>query len=291
MTKFMSLREIFSKKKFVITAELPPPKGTNAAPMLDIAKKIYGRVDGVNVTDNQRAVMRMSSMAFSHLLKEQGIEPIMQMCCRDKNRLALQSEVLGAYSLGIRNICVMTGDHPVMGDNPDSRPVFDLDSVQLIDMIKNFTKGGTLSDKKLDGAVDFYIGGVVNPSAEPFDLHMMKLKKKAAAGADFFQTQPLFDIESIRIFLKKVKSIDAKFLIGVVPLKSLEMADFLNKNILSKPIPEMIVSRLRNASHPIEEGINITGELIDSIKGLTAGVHLMPIGLELYLPRILEMIC
>ncbi|MBI3600035.1 MAG: methylenetetrahydrofolate reductase [Nitrospinae bacterium] len=152
-------KEAFDKKDFVVTAEIPPPKGSNVIPSLEIAKKVLGKVDGVNVTDNQRGIMRMCPLAFSHLLKEMGHNPIMQVCTRDRNRLALQSDLLGACALEIENICIMTGDHPKLGNHPDAKPVFDLDSVQLTKAIKELKKGVNMAGKKLDGAPEFFIGG------------------------------------------------------------------------------------------------------------------------------------
>ncbi len=287
----MYLSELFKKKKFIITVELPPPKGTEYQKTLDIATSIKGMVDGINVTDNQRAIMRMSSLAFSRLIKDTGNEPIMQVCCRDRNRLALQSDILGAAALGIKNLCLMTGDHTVLGDHPEAKPVFDVDSVQLIRMVREMESGENSSGVKILTNMSFSIGGVANPFAEPFDLQVMKLKKKVKAGAVFFQTQPFFDQESILKFIDDVKGINSKFLVGFTPLKSLKMVRFMNKHILTKPVPESISKRLEKSSNQALEGIKIVVELISEIREITDkihGIHIMPVGLESYLPYLLE---
>lgn len=284
----MHLSELFNRKKIIITAELPPPKGTEIQKMLDIARSIKGLVDGINVTDNQRAIMRMSSLAFSHLIKDTGNEPIMQICCRDRNRLALQSDILGAAVLDIKNLCLMTGDHTILGDHPEAKPVFDIDSIQLIQLVRTIEKGKTISGKKISSNISFTIGGVANPFAKPFDLQLMKLKKKVRVGVEFFQTQPFFDKESILKFTDAVKGINVKFLIGITPLKSLKMIRFMNKHVLTEPIPEKITRRISKANDPAKEGLEIALELIQEVKDKIDGIHIMSIGLESYLPCFLE---
>ena len=282
----MYLSELFDKNKFVVTVELPPPKGTEVQKTLDIAKSLKGKVDGINVTDNQRAIMRMSSLAFSHLIKDTGNEPILQICCRDRNRIALKSDILGAGALGIKNLCLMTGDHTLVGDHPEAKPVFDIDSIELIQMAQKMDGG-----KNISSNFSFSIGGVTNPFSEPFDLQKIKLKKKVQAGAIFFQTQPFFDHESILKFIDDVKGINAKFLIGVTPLKSIKMIDFMNKNILTKPIPESIAIRIEKSNNQASEGIKVAVELIKKVRDKTDninGIHIMPVGLESHLPDILN---
>src|SRR3990172_10240890 len=284
----MGLREIFVQKEFVVTTEIPPPKGVNTASSLDIAKKILGRVDGINVTDNQRGIMRMCSLAFSHLLKEIGHNPIMQVCTRDRNRLALQSDILGAGALGIENICIMTGDHPKLGDHPDANPVFDIDSIQLIKVVRELENGISMAGKKLDGSPRFFVGGVMNPFFEPFELELIKLNKKMGAGAEFFQTQPFFDKESLERFVGQIKGIDTKFLVGISPLKSVKMVNFMNEKVLTRKIPENISKRIESAKDQTEEGVRIAAEFIKNIKDIVKGIHIMPIGIEQYLPYLLD---
>lgn len=284
----MGFREAFDKKDFIVTVEIPPPKGANVVPAIDIAKKVLGRVDGVNVTDNQRGIMRMCPLAFSHLLKEIGHNPIMQVCTRDRNRLALQSDILGAGALGIENICIMTGDHPKLGDHPDAKPVFDIDSIQLIKVIRELENGISMAGKKLDGSPRFFVGGVMNPFFEPFELELIKLNKKMGAGAEFFQTQPFFDKESLERFVGQVKGIDTKFLVGISPLKSVKMVNFMNEKVLTRKIPENISKRIESAKDQTEEGVRIAAEFIRDIKDIVKGVHIMPIGIEQYLPYLLD---
>lgn len=284
----MGFREAFDKKDFIVTVEIPPPKGANVVPAIDIAKRVLGRVDGVNVTDNQRGIMRMCPLAFSHLLKEIGHNPIMQVCTRDRNRLALQSDILGAGALGIENICIMTGDHPKLGDHPDAKPVFDIDSIQLIKVIRELENGINMAGKKLDGSPRFFVGGVMNPFFEPFELELIKLNKKMGAGAEFFQTQPFFDKESLERFVGQVKGIDTKFLVGISPLKSVKMVNFMNEKVLTRKIPENISKRIESAKDQTEEGVRIAAEFIRDIKDIVKGVHIMPIGIEQYLPYLLD---
>ncbi len=282
----MYLSELFDNNKFVVTVELPPPKGSEVQKTLDIAKSLKGTVDGINVTDNQRAIMRMSSLAFCHLIKDTGNEPIMQICCRDRNRMALKSDILGAGALGIKNLCLMTGDHTLVGDHPEAKPVFDIDSVHLIQMARKMER-----EKNMSSNLSFSIGGVANPFSEPFDLQKIKLKKKVQAGAIFFQTQPFFDHESILKFIDDVKGIKAKFLLGFTPLKSVKMIDFMNKHILTKPIPKSIAIRIEKSNNQALEGIKVVLELIKKVRDLTDkidGVHIMPLGLESHLPHLLE---
>lgn len=284
------------KNGFAVTAEIPPPKGSSADKSLVTAREVAGRIDAVNVTDNQRAVVRMSALAFCKHLVDAGCEPLLQLCGRDRNRLALQSDLLGAWSLGIKNICLMTGDHTTMGDTPDAKPVFDLDAVQLIKLADDLSNGLSINGKKLKNHPTFNIGGVVNPFYEPFDLELMKIRKKVNAGATFFQTQPFFNKKSLETFLDRVKGIDTKILIGITPLKSEKMITFLNENVLTTPIPDDVLERIKQADGPegaAEEGLKLSAEFINDIQngeyGID-GVHLMPIGQVDKLPRLLDMI-
>jgi 5,10-methylenetetrahydrofolate reductase len=282
-------RNTLREKARIITVELSPPKGTAVEDVLLNAELLKGRVDAFNVTDNQRAVMRMSPVALCHLLKERGHEPILQFTCRDRNRLALQSELLSAYALGIENYCFMTGDHPLLGDHPGSKPVYDCDSIQLIHMAKKLESGEDLAGRKLVGTPCFVIGAVANPLADPLEPQLIKLEKKVAAGVEFIQTQPIFDLEPLEIFLEKTRSFKVRFLIGITPLKSVRMIDFMNNKILSKPIPDRVRARIQGAADPIEEGIAIAAELMNQLKTSVRGFHIMPIGLERYLPKLFDL--
>ncbi|MDH5543424.1 MAG: methylenetetrahydrofolate reductase [Nitrospinota bacterium] len=288
----MSLKEKLDSSLFAVTAEIAPPKGSDPEKSLATAEKIAGRVDGINVTDNQRAVVRMSALAFCKHLIDAGCEPILQVCGRDRNRLAIQSDLLGAYSFGIKNICLMTGDHTALGDAPGAKPVFDLDSVQLIQMATDLSRGISITGQKLKNFPDFLIGGVINPFYSPIEMEMLKTRKKISAGASFFQTQPFFDTASLKAFIDTVKPLNTKILVGITPIKSLTMAAFLNDNVLTTPIPDNLMKRIEGAKDQAGEGLKIAAELVNEIKsGIdgVSGVHLMPIGQVEKLPMLLEM--
>ena len=285
----MSLRDALDRG-FTVTAEVPPPRSANGEKNLSVAREVRDLLAGINVTDNQRGMMRMSSLAFSHLLVQEGCEPILQLCCRDRNRLALESDLIGAAALGIKNVCVMTGDYTTLGDRPGAKPVYDLDSVQLLRLASGLADGVYGNGKKLKESLPFFVGAVVNPFYEPFELELLKVAKKIGAGANFFQTQPFFDSASLDGFLEKTRKFDAKFLIGVTPLKSEKMIRFLNENVLTSPIPQDIERRICGAADPAKEGLKVAAEFVNEIRGRVDGVHLMPIGQIDKLPELLEMI-
>ena len=285
----MSLRDAL-EKGFTITAEIPPSKSPNAAKNLSVAREVRDQLAAINVTDNQRGMMRMSALAFSHLLVQEGCEPLLQLCCRDRNRLALESDLIGAAALGIKNVCVMTGDYTTLGDRPGAKPVYDLDSVQLLGLVRGLSEGVFGNGKKLKEKLPFFVGAVVNPFYDPIELELLKVKKKIAAGASFFQTQPFFDSASLDRFLENVKGLDTKFLIGVTPLKSTKMITFLNENVLTTEIPEEIERRIASADDPAMEGLKLAAEFVNEIRDRVDGVHLMPIGQVDKLPVLLEMI-
>ncbi|MBF0274122.1 MAG: methylenetetrahydrofolate reductase [Nitrospinae bacterium] len=283
--KFLDL-----KKDFYITVEVPPPKGTDYKKFLQYAIDLKGKTDLINVTDNQMAVMRMSALAFSKILKDNGLEPNMQICCRDKNRLALQSEILGAHALGIENITLMTGDYVTAGDHKKGKPVFDLDSVQLIHCANNLRKGLNETGKNINGSPDFCIGAVVNPCYSPLELQLLKMKKKINEGAEFFQTQPIYSKRVLETFLEEINKagIQSRILIGITPLKSLKFIDFMNNNILSEPIDEVLYKRIENSSDPLRESMDIALEFMLEIKKQVDGFHIMPIGCESSMPELLD---
>jgi len=264
--------------KFIVTSEIGPPKGINTAKSLEDAELIRNRVDAINVTDLQSAVMRLGSMVTCYLLKQRGIDSIYQISCRDRNRLALQSDLLSAAVLGIENVLIITGDHPKCGDHPEAMPVFDLDSVHLIEAAKQLQSGKDLSGKELDGTPSFCIGAAVNPTAEPVEPEIIKMEKKAAAGAEFFQTQAVFDAEKFKEFLNLTKHINVPVLAGIVLLKSAAMGRFMNKNIPGVCVPDKFIEQMDKASDKQEKSIEIAARTIDEIKGLCRGVHIMPIG-------------
>ncbi|MFA4858758.1 MAG: methylenetetrahydrofolate reductase [Candidatus Margulisiibacteriota bacterium] len=286
----MTFKEALHSGKFVITAEVCPPKGTNVEPLLREAEILLGKVDAINVTDNQRAMMRLSGLAFSRLLLERGHDPIFQLACRDRNLLALQSDILGAAALGIKNILALSGDYPSKGDHKSARPVYDLDSVQLIQTIKKLESGQNWAGEKLDGAPKFCVGAVVNPGAVPIEPQIIKLKKKIEAGAEFIQTQVVYDVEIFKKFLHELPRSKVKILAGIFPLKSYKMAQFMNEKVPGVTVPESILKRMESAADPIEEGLRISKEIIDEVKPLCAGIHIMALNDIALAAKLVEMV-
>jgi 5,10-methylenetetrahydrofolate reductase len=264
--------------KFIITAEISPPKGTDVSGMLRDADLIKGIADAVNVTDNQRAVMRMSPLAACAILQVKRIETIMHVTCRDRNRLALQSDLLGAHAVGIRNVLVMSGDHPVKGDHEGAKPVYDVDSVQLLGILKKLNEGFDLAGIELDGRLDLCAGAVTNTELNGAGL--IKLKKKIQMGASFFQTQAVFDAKSFSEFMEKVNRIrlkNVKIIAGIIPLKSLRSAQFMNQ-IPGIKVPEDIVRKMKDSKDPEAQGMEIAARIIKEIRPLCDGIHIMPVG-------------
>jgi len=287
----MSLREAIESGKFLVTAEVGPEKGTDVEHLLKEADIIKDRVDAINVTDLQSSVMRLGSMAVCHMLTDMGIDPIFQVTCRDRNRLALQSDLLSGWALGIRNVLALTGDHPSLGDHPTAKPVFDLDSVTLLEMIGTLNAGKDMSDNELKGAPDFLPGAVVNPGADneaALDLQIMKMEQKVQAGAKFFQTQAVYDLDMFADFMKRVEGFGAKVLGGIILLKSVGMARFLNKNIAGVFVPEPLIQELKEAEDKAQASINIAVRLVKGMKDLCQGVHIMAMGWESKIPPILD---
>ncbi|MDP3790392.1 MAG: methylenetetrahydrofolate reductase [Candidatus Omnitrophota bacterium] len=284
----MTFSEKVKAKKFIVTSEIGPPKGVDVESFLDDAVLVKGRVDAINVTDLQSSMMRLGSLAFSRLLIERGIEPIFQMTCRDRNRLALQSDLLSAYVLGVRNVLILTGDHPALGDHPEAKPVYDLDSVGLLRAARLLEKGQDMVGKKLRGAPKFYLGAVVNPGVDPLEPELIKMEKKIEAGAEFFQTQAIFDIKSFEQFMKTIKDYDVPVFAGIVVLKSADMARFMNKHVPGIFIPENIISEIEKAQDKDAKSVEIAARLIKDLKGLAGGIHIMSIGMNKKVPLVLD---
>ena len=283
----MTFKKALKNKDFVITAELSPPKGVELDDVLKKADFLKGKVDGVNATDNQVAVLHLSSVAFCAIMKQKGLEPILQMNCRDRNALAMQADLLGAYALGISNVLAISGDYPKKSLHHVVKPVFDIDSVQLIKLINDMNKGIDFAGEKLIGAPSFTVGGVVNPGADPIEGQLVKLKKKIDVGAEFIQTQIVYDIEGFKKFTDKTKDIKIKFLLGILPIRSPKMA----QNILNIPgvhVPKKILERIEKAKDPVQEGIDISTEIINGLKGYIDGVHFMTLNNVEVIPSILE---
>lgn len=272
--------------QFVVTAEIAPPKGTDLGPSLEKARALRD-VTAVNVTDNQGANMRMTPLVPATLLIREGIEPILQLTCRDRNRMALQADLLGAAALGVENLLLLSGDHARFGDHPGARSVFDLDSVHLLQAVFGLMEGRDMAGRPLQGLPKFFAGAAVTPEAEPFDLMFQKFSKKVAAGAAFFQTQAVFDVSRLERFMAAARPLGRPVILGVLLLKSANMARFLNANIPGVRVPQELVERLEEAADPREEGVAIARELVAHARRLCQGVHLMTLGQEERIPDIL----
>ncbi|HPS19949.1 MAG TPA: methylenetetrahydrofolate reductase [Candidatus Omnitrophota bacterium] len=285
-----TFKEKLDEKIFVITTEIGPPKGVSMTGIIEELKSVRGRVDAVNVTDQQSAVMRLGSIAASKTLLDNGYEPICQVTCRDRNRIALQSDVLSAGVLGIKNILVMTGDHPLLGDHPAAKPVYDLDSVNLLSAIKSLQEGYDLAGKRLESAPSFCVGAVVNPGAEPLEPEIIKMEKKIEAGAFFFQTQAIFDIKKFEIFLNSISHFRDKIRLlgGIVPIKSLKMAQYMNDHIPGVFIPESIMQRLEKTTDITEESVAIAADLMSALRERCDGIHFMPIRANHLVAKVLD---
>jgi 5,10-methylenetetrahydrofolate reductase len=284
----MKLTELFQQGKFAITSEDGPPKGTDVAEMLENAELLRGRVDAMNVTDQQSSVMRLGSLAACALLKQRGIEPVFQVTCRDRNRIALQSDLLSAAVLGIENVLCLTGDYVGMGDHPDAKPVFDLDSVSLLETVRRLQNGHDLANEELKGRPSFCVGAVVAPAADPVEPQIIKMEKKVKAGAQFFQTQAVYDSKAFESFMNQVKHLNVAVMVGIVLLRSAAMARFMNKNVAGIHVPDALIEEMDKAEDRTKKGVEIAARLIREMKGMCQGVHIMAIGTEKLVPAILD---
>ncbi|MFO8048005.1 MAG: methylenetetrahydrofolate reductase [Desulfosudaceae bacterium] len=291
------LEKILNAGHFAFTGELGPPRGANVAALKEKAAPLKGMVDIVNITDNQTAVVRMSSFAASLLAIGEGLEPNYQMVCRDRNRLAMQADILGAYAHGISNILCLSGDHQQFGDHPDSKGVFDIDSMQLVNAVKTMRDEGTfINGQEIDVPPRMFIGAAANPFARPFEWRVHRLAKKVAAGADFIQTQCVFNMKRMREWVKQANDMGLTekvyILAGVTPMKSLGMARYMKKNVPGMDVPDEIINRLKGVDKKkhADEGIRIACEQIEEFKEMKgiAGVHLMAIEWEHRVPEIAE---
>jgi methylenetetrahydrofolate reductase (NADPH) len=290
------LEKILGKGLFAVTAELNPPRGNDVDLLRRKAGSLKGLLDGVNITDNPSAIVHMSSPAAGALVVQMGLEPIMHIVARDRNRIAIQSDIFGATALGIKNILCLTGDHQSFGNQRDAKNVHDLDSIQLIDCVRNLRDQGTLleENQRIDGQIRVFIGGVSNPFADPIDLHVIRLAKKIAAGADFIQTQCIYDMDRFKEWLRLVRdrglAEKVPILAGVSPLKSGDRSKYLRKNLSAIPIPESLMERITRAPNPEEEGIKICVEQIEELKTMEGihGIHVMGIEYEPNIGQILK---
>jgi 5,10-methylenetetrahydrofolate reductase len=288
----MTFAEKLQSNKFVVTAEVGPPKGTDIKEVLHHIELLKGKVDALNVTDNQSAVMRICSLAGARLIVERGVEPILQMTCRDRNRIGIQSDLLGASILGIHNVLCMTGDHVSAGDHKNAKPVYDIESVQLLQIVDGLNKGKDMSGNELKGATSFFQGAVVTPESNPLEPQLMKFEKKIKAGANFFQTQAIYDMEKFKEFMKFARKYPVKIIAGFVVLKSAGMANFLNSSVPGIKVPQELIEEIKAAGkgNGLEAGMNITArhikQLMDDL--VCDGVHIMAIGMEDKVPIIMQ---
>jgi methylenetetrahydrofolate reductase (NADPH) len=288
----MKLTEAFKKKEFVITSEVGPVKGCarngHHAAFVAEAAAIKSYVHAINVTDNQSAVMRLGSLAASVLLKQAGLEPIYQLTCRDRNRIALQSDLLSACTLGIDNVLCLTGDHLKLGDHPTGKGVFDIDSVQLLDIARSLNQGHDMMGHDLTAASDLALGAVVNPNFQPLDLQLLKMEKKIAAGAEFFQTQAVYDPKLFEDFVRKVEGFGVPIQFGLVMLKSPKMGKFMNEHVSGIKVPQALIDEM--ASVPPEgykdKSLEIATRLLKEISPMVQGIHFMPLGWSDLVPQL-----
>jgi len=284
-------KEVLDSGKFVVTSEVAPPKGTNLEKLLHHIDLLKDKVDALNITDHQSSVMRFPSLGGALAVIEKGGEPIMQMTCRDRNRMALEADLLFAYSRGIKNVLCLTGDAVPVGDHKEAKGVFDLDSLQLLMTVRQLTEGQDLGGNNLDGAVEFCAGAIVTPEAQPIEPQLIKFEKKIEAGAEFFQTQAIYDLENFTKFMDYARQFNTKILAGIVLLSSARMAKYMTENVPGIFVPQGLIDEL--SAVPKEEmlakGIEIAGRTIAALKkgAVCDGVHIMAIGREEVVPDIL----
>ena len=292
-----NLEKVLKAGHFAFTGEVGPPRGANIEALKEKARHLKGMVDMANITDNQTAMVRMSSWGAALFVKEMGIEPNYQMVCRDRNRLAMQADILGAYAHGLKNILCLSGDHQQFGDHPQAKGVFDIDSIQLLGMVKKMRdEGKFLGGADIDDPPKMFIGAAANPFADPFEWRVFRLAKKVRAGADFIQTQCVFNMERMREWIKQANDMGLTekvyILPGVTPMKSIGMAKYMKNKVPGMDVPDEIIKRLQGVEKKkvADEGIQIACEQIEEFKEMkgVAGVHLMAIEWEHKVPEIAE---
>jgi len=290
-----NLEKVWESGRFAVTAEAGPPKGTSAKVVQRKGELLKFCCDALNVTDNQTAIVRMSSLSGCVLLKELGVEPILQMVVRDRNRLALQADVLGAAALGINNMLCLSGDHQKFGNHPTAKGVYDIDSIQFLQMVKQMRdKQSFINGEEISGEVPMFIGAAANPFADPFEYRVSRLAKKVAAGADFIQTQGIFDMAKFARWMEGVREKglhkETYILAGLIPIKSVGMARYMRNNVSGLSVPQELVDRMANSEDPKEEGVRICLETIEQLKEIEGihGIHIMAVAWEDIVPRLVE---
>ena len=285
-------KEALESKDFVVTSEVAPPKGTNLETVTHHIELLKDKVDAMNITDHQSSIMRFPSLGGALLVKEMGGEPILQMTCRDRNRMALQADLMFAHSRGINNVLCLTGDSPVLGDHKEAKGVFDLDSSQLLDAIRVMERGQDLGGNKLDGTISFCAGAIVTPEANPIEPQLIKFEKKIDAGAEFIQTQAVYDLDNFKKFMEYAGQFPARILAGIILLTSAPMARFMNKNVAGVMVPQDLIDEMDEApkGRKLDKGVEIAGRMIKRIyeEKMCDGVHIMAIGKEELVPDIMS---
>ena len=290
-----NLEKVLESGMFAVTAEAGPPKGTSPAVVQRKGEQLRNCCDAINVTDNQTAIVRMSSVAGCTLLKAQGIDPVMQIVCRDRNRIAIQSDVLGAVALGIGNILCLSGDHQEFGNHPSAKNVFDIDSIQLVQTLKAMRdEKKFICGEEMSGEAPLFIGAAANPFADPFEFRVTRLAKKIKAGADFIQTQAIYDLPKFRKWMEMVRErgLDEQvhILAGIIPIRSVGMARYMRDYVSGVSVPDEIITRMEQAEDAKEEGVKIPLEIIEELKEMPGihGIHIMAVGWESIVPEIVE---
>ena len=284
----ISLRERLNVKNFVVTTEINPPKGPDATAVLEKASMLKNYVDAINVTDSAGANMAMAPITIAHYLTTLNISPILQITGRDRNRIAIQGELLAAHALGISNVLCMSGDSPADGDHPEAKGVFDLDATGILQSLEALRSGFDLSKSKLNAPADFLVGAVVNPGAKDIEKEITRMQQKIDLGAQFFQTQGIFDTNQFESFMEKIANFKTPILAGLILLKSAKMAQYLNDNLFGVNVPDKIIQTMDASDNRIQTSIDIASSIIESMKPMCSGVHIMAIGWESHIPKILQ---
>ena len=289
-----NLQKVLEAGHFSVSAEIGPPMSANAEYVVNKAVELRGLVDAANVTDNQTAIVRMSSIAASYLAHTNGVEPIVQMTCRDRNRIAMQSDLLGAYALGLKNLLCLSGDHQTFGNHPQSKNVYDIDSIQLIDALRRLKEEKVfIGGSACRVPPEFFLGGTVNPFADPVELQIIRLQKKVRAGAQFIQTQAIYDVDRFAHWMEEIRRLGLHektyILAGILVNKSLRSIQ-MTQQVPGMLVPDALVERMAGAANPEEEGVRIALELIDQLRGIegVSGIHIMAVGWEEIVPSIVE---
>lgn len=282
------LSNIIDSDRFIITSELNPPKGIRLDALFEKAQQLEPYVDAFNVTDSHAAHMSMAPLAAAHLLKQRGVEPILQVTTRDRNRIALQGDLLGAFALGVENVVFMGGDPPSAGDHPDAKPVFDVFSSMMLKAARGMQDGHDMAGNPLDGKPEFCLGAVCNPGADDLDDELRRMEEKLEAGARFFQTQAIFEPDKFERFIRASEGLDATLLAGIIPLKSVKMARYMNTRVPGIHIPESLVQRIFDAKDRRSVSIDIAAGIAKRVRGMCRGLHIMAIGWEDVIPDVID---